>query len=120
MLARMKPGALLVNVARGPLVVDGRSGRRPGEQAAGRRGDGRDRPEPLPPDSRLWDLPGVIITPHVGGQSSWRSDNMTVLFCRNLKRRRLGLPLVNYLVDKRLGFPIRGAGYPLWGEPCEP
>jgi len=26
------------------------------------------------------------------------------------------LPLINYLSDKRLGFPIRGGGYPLWGE----
>jgi phosphoglycerate dehydrogenase-like enzyme len=77
-------------------------------------------PEPLPPESRLWGFPNVIITPHVGGQSSWRIDNMTQLFCRNLRRWQSGLPLVNYLSDKRLGFPIRGAGYPLWGEPCEP
>jgi D-3-phosphoglycerate dehydrogenase len=120
MLARMKPGGLLVNVARGPLVVHADLvAALEGKRLAGAVMDVTD-PEPLPADSRLWDLPGVIITPHVGGQSSWRSDNMTALFCRNLKRRRLGLPLVNYLVDKRLGFPIRGAGYPLWGEACEP
>jgi D-3-phosphoglycerate dehydrogenase len=77
-------------------------------------------PEPLPPESRLWAMPNVIITPHVGGQSSWRIDNMTRLFCRNLLRWRQNLPLVNYLTDKRLGFPIRGGGYPLWGEPGEP
>ena len=39
----MKPGAVLANMARGPLVVDGRSGRGLGEQAAGRGRDGRDR-----------------------------------------------------------------------------
>ena len=60
--------------------------------------------EPLPHESRLWDLPNVIITPHVGGQSRWRIDDMTNFFCENLRRRRENLPLLN-LVDKRLGFP---------------
>ena len=120
LLARMKPHGLLVNVARGPLVVEAdlvaalEDGR-----LAGAVLDVTD-PEPLRPSSRLWDLPGVIITPHVGGQSAWRIDNMTKLFCRNLRRWQAGLPLINYLADKRLGFPIRGGGYPLWGEPCEP
>jgi D-3-phosphoglycerate dehydrogenase len=119
-LAKMKPGALLVNVARGPLVIE------PDLVAAldaGRlAGAVMDvtEPEPLPPASRLWALPNVIITPHVGGQSSWRIDNMTDLFCRNLSRWQAGLPLINYLADKRLGFPIRGGGAPIWGEPCEP
>jgi D-3-phosphoglycerate dehydrogenase len=119
-LAKLKPSALLANMARGPLVVaadlvtalhDGR--------LAGAVMDVTD-PEPLPIDSPLWEMPNVIITPHVAGQSGWRIDNMTKLFCRNLRRWQAGLPLVNYLVDKRLGFPIRGGGYPLWGEPCEP
>ncbi len=120
MLARMKPGALLVNVARGPLVVEADLvAALEGKRLAGAVMDVTD-PEPLPATSKLWELPGVIITPHVGGQSGWRIDNMTRLFCRNLQRWRLGLPLVNFLIDKRLGFPIRGAGYPLWGDPCEP
>ena len=119
-LAKMKNGALLVNVARGPLVVTEHL-----EQAldtghlAGAIVDVTD-PEPLPPERRLWDFPNVIITPHVGGQGRWRIDNMTELFCRNLRRWQAKLPLVNYLSDKRLGFPIRGGGAPLWGEPCEP
>ena len=119
-MAKMKPGGLLANVARGPLVVtaDLAAALQSGH-LAGAVMDVTD-PEPLPPDSPLWDMPNVIITPHVGGQSSWRIDNMTGLFCRNLRRWRAGLPLINYLSDKRLGFPIRGGGYPLWGEACEP
>jgi phosphoglycerate dehydrogenase-like enzyme len=119
-LAKMKPGSLLVNVARGPLVVEAdlvaalESG-----HLAGAVMDVTEQ-EPLPPTSALWDMPNVIITPHVGGQSAWRIDAMTNLFCRNLRRWQAGLPLINFLTDKRLGFPIRGAGYPLWGEPCEP
>ena len=41
---------------------------------------------------------------------------MTDLFCRNLQRWQAGQPLMNYLSDKHLGFPIRGGGYPLWGK----
>ena len=116
----MKPGALLVNVARGPLVVEAdlvaalASGR-----LAGAAMDVTD-PEPLPPESKLWEMPQVMITPHVGGQAAWRNDNITELFCRNLPRWQAKLPLVNHVSDKRLGFPIRGRDYPLWGDVCEP
>jgi phosphoglycerate dehydrogenase-like enzyme len=114
-LAKMKPGALLVNVARGPLVVEADLVAALTERRlAGAVMDVTD-PEPLPPSSRLWDLPNVIITPHVAGQSAWRIDNMTNLFCQNLRRRQAGQPLINYLADKRLGFPIRGTGIPIWG-----
>ncbi len=119
-MAKMRPHGLLVNVARGPLVVTADLvSALETSRLAGAVMDVTE-PEPLPPASRLWDLPNVIITPHVGGQSSWRIDNMTRLFCRNLRRWQAGLPLVNYLSDKRLGFPVRGGGYPLWGEPCGP
>ncbi len=115
-LARMKPGALLVNVARGPLVIEADLVASLAEgHLAGAVLDVTD-PEPLPPSSRLWEIPGVIITPHVGGQSALRIDNMTDLFCRNLRRWQAGEPLINYLSDKKLGFPIRGEGTPLWGE----
>ena len=57
----------------------------------------------------------IIITPHVGGQAQWRNDKITDLFCQNLVRWKQGRPLINFLSDKRLGFPIRGGGYPLWG-----
>jgi D-3-phosphoglycerate dehydrogenase len=119
-LGRMKRTAVLANMARGPLVVtDALVAALQSGRLAGAVMDVTD-PEPLPIDSPLWAMPNVIITPHVGGQSSWRIDNMTRLFCRNLRRWQAGLPLINYLTDKRLGFPIRGGDYPLWGEPCEP
>lgn len=107
-LARMKPGALLVNVARGPLVVEAdliealASG-----HLAGAALDVTEE-EPLDAKSRLWDTPGVIITPHVAGQSRLRIDQMTDFFCDNLRRYLAGRPLRN-LVDKQLGFPVRTA-----------
>jgi len=103
-IARMKRGAILVNVARGPLVVDDalvdalESGHLD-SAAVDVTGE-----EPPRPDSRLWTAPRLLITPHVGGQSKHRIDAMTGFFCDNLLRYRQGKPLVN-LVDKRLGFP---------------
>jgi D-3-phosphoglycerate dehydrogenase len=115
-LAKMKRDSLLVNMARGQIVVtdDLVSAIELGH-LAGAVMDVTE-PEPLPPDHRLWDLPNVIITPHVGGQARWRIDAMTDLFCANLKRWHAGQPLINYLADKALGFPVRGGGYPLWGD----
>jgi phosphoglycerate dehydrogenase-like enzyme len=68
-LAAMKDGALLVNVARGPVVdtkallVETESGRLTAAL------DVTD-PEPLPPGHPLWHAPGVLISPHVGGSTS--------------------------------------------------
>ncbi len=110
-LAHLRPHAMLINVARGPLVVerDLVAALQSGRLAAAAM-DVTEQ-EPLPATSELWHLPNVIITPHVGGQSARRIDDMTDFFCENIRRYRAGEPLVN-LVDKTLGFPIRGAGNP--------
>ncbi|HET6883480.1 MAG TPA: D-2-hydroxyacid dehydrogenase [Pirellulales bacterium] len=110
-IARMKPGAILVNMARGPLVVE--SALVDALQSEHLAGAGLDvtEIEPLPPESPLWDLPNCIITPHVGGQSATRIDDMTHFFCENLARWQAGRRLLN-LVDKRLGFPIRSSVQP--------
>lgn len=103
----MKPGSFLVNVARGQLVIEDDlvAALESGHLA----GAGLDvtAEEPLPADSPLWELPNVIITPHVGGQSRWRIDRMTNFFCENLQRYLSGEPLMN-VVDKQLGFIRRG------------
>ncbi|WP_194898554.1 2-hydroxyacid dehydrogenase [Catenulispora pinisilvae] len=68
-LARMKDGALLVNVARGVVA---RTDALMAECASGRLRAAMDvtDPEPLPQDHPLWRTPNVLITPHVGGASS--------------------------------------------------
>ncbi|KOG34685.1 dihydrofolate reductase [Streptomyces resistomycificus] len=68
-LGRMKEGALLVNVARGP-VVDTKA--LLAELESGRITAALDvtDPEPLPPGHPLWHAPGVLVSPHVGGPSS--------------------------------------------------
>ncbi len=102
--AKMKPSAVLINVARGGLVVerDLAAALDAGQLA----GVGMDvaEVEPLPADSTLWDRPNVMITPHVGGQSARRIDDTTRLFCDNLRRWLADQPLLNR-VDKPLGFP---------------
>ncbi len=101
---KMKRGAYLVNVGRGSvvntdsLIVNLLNGRLAGA------GIDVVEPEPLPVDSRLWELENVIITPHVGAQSPLRIPVTTDLFCQNLPRFFAGEPLLN-LVDKKLGFP---------------
>lgn len=93
-LARMKDGALLVNVARGPVVdtdaltAEVRSGRL--EAAL----DVTD-PEPLPPEHELWSLPGVLISPHVGGTSTAFEPRAKRLISAQLRRWRAGEPLDN-------------------------
>jgi D-3-phosphoglycerate dehydrogenase len=107
-LQLMKPGAILLNMARGKLVVeeDLVAALEYGPLFAAAADVAAE--EPLAPESKLWDLPNMLLTPHVAGQSARRIDNMTNFFCENLRRYQAGQPLKN-LVDKQIGFPIRVA-----------
>ncbi len=104
LLSQLKQEAWLINVARGRCVVESdlvdaiRS-----RQLAGAGLDVTEV-EPLPPNSPLWELPQVLISPHVGAQSLDRFDKVTAFTCENIRRFRQGIPLLNE-VDKELGFP---------------
>ena len=99
-------GAILINVARGPIVVE----KDLVEALTNGHlyGAGLDvtEVEPLSPESKLWELPNLVLTPHVGGQSERRAEQITDFFCQNLESYQAGQPLLN-LVDKQLGFPHR-------------
>jgi phosphoglycerate dehydrogenase-like enzyme len=103
-IANMRSGSYLINVARGAVVVE--SALVEALASGHLAGAGLDvtEEEPLSAGSRLWDDPKVIITPHVGAQSSRRVDDTTDLACLNLRRYLLGEPPLNR-VDKHLGFP---------------
>ncbi|MFF1378042.1 2-hydroxyacid dehydrogenase [Streptomyces sp. NPDC058308] len=96
-LARMKDGALLVNVARGPvvdteaLVVELESGRITAAL------DVTD-PEPLPAGHRLWHAPGALISPHVGGSSSAFRPRAKRLLAAQLTAYAAGKPLGNIVL----------------------
>lgn len=107
-IARMKEGAVLLNVGRG-LAVDTQalcdaleSGRLLGAAL-----DVTD-PEPLPPDHRLWQLPNAVITPHVSGGPHLRQtcERIMEICLENLRRYREGLPLENR-VSLALGYRER-------------
>jgi phosphoglycerate dehydrogenase-like enzyme len=94
-LAAMKPGAYLVNIARGEIVDQlALLEALRGHKIAGAALDVFTE-EPLPPDDPLWKLPNVIITPHISGVSSHYDERAVDLFSENLQRYLAGLPLYN-------------------------
>ena len=102
-LALLPEGAVFINIARGALVDEKalvealRSGR-----LAGAALDVFAH-EPLPPDSPLWSLDNVIVSPHSASTSDRENARITDLFCANLRRFLNGQPLEN-CYDPILGF----------------
>ncbi len=98
--SRMKRGAYFINIARGRCVVTAdlvaalQSGR-----LAGAGLDVAD-PEPLPPDSPLWGMPNVLITPHVAILGTPYRRNWEAILLENCRRFAANRPLIN-VVDKR-------------------
>ncbi|MDH3271820.1 MAG: D-2-hydroxyacid dehydrogenase [Gemmatimonadota bacterium] len=105
-IARMKPDAILVNVARGRLVDEDALVSALEERRI--RGAGLDvfSEEPLPPHHPLWTLPNVILTPHVSAvtRGFWRREADLIL--RNLERYAKDVPVEQWenVVDKRAGY----------------
>ncbi len=102
-LALLRPGALLVNVGRGPVVDEGaliealRAGR-----LAGAALDVF-ATEPLPASSPLWSTPGVLITPHCADATAGTSRRGLRLLLDNIARHRSGSALRN-VVDVARGY----------------
>jgi phosphoglycerate dehydrogenase-like enzyme len=95
-LAAMPDGALLINVGRGP-VVD--TDALVAELESGRLRAALDvtDPEPLPADHALWDAPGCIIMPHVGGMTPLSDRRYTDLVRAQIAARVAGAPPVNHV-----------------------
>jgi phosphoglycerate dehydrogenase-like enzyme len=102
-IARMKPTAWIMNIARGGIVdelamIDAlKAGR-----IAGAALDVF-ATEPLPKDSPLWKLDNVMITPHNSGSSPRATERTLALFAENLRRYKAGEPLLNR-VDFKAGY----------------
>ena len=103
MLAHFKPGAWLVNVARGRLVDERALLRALREGPLGGAVLDTFRDEPLPPDSEFYALPNAIVTPHTSWSSGRVLDRSIELFCANLQRFARGEALDN-LVDPGAGY----------------
>ncbi|MGI9407532.1 MAG: D-2-hydroxyacid dehydrogenase, partial [Hyphomicrobiaceae bacterium] len=99
----MKSTARFVNVGRGPSVNE--SDLRTAiteKQIAGAMLDVFQE-EPLPNTSPLWDLPGLVVSPHMSGDYAASQRDMVIQFLDNLERFMAGKDLVN-VVNKNLGF----------------
>ena len=103
-LAAMKPGAMIVNIARGGLIdQDALVAAMNSGHIGGAFLDVTD-PEPLPADHALWTTPGVIITAHLSGRAQTRmGERGAELFLENLRRFVAGEPLRN-VVDYAAGY----------------
>lgn len=94
-LRAMQPHAYLVNVARGHVIDEKALIRALKEGWIGGAGLDVTEEEPLPANSPLFDLPNVILTPHISGVSVRYDQRLTALFADNLRRYRSGEALVN-------------------------
>jgi phosphoglycerate dehydrogenase-like enzyme len=99
-ISQMQPAAYLINIGRGKIVklddlVDAlREGR------LGGAGLDVFDPEPLPSDHPLWDMPNVLITPHVAGAGPHSVERLHAILVENVRRFVEGSPLIN-VVDKQ-------------------
>jgi phosphoglycerate dehydrogenase-like enzyme len=94
-LAALKPGALVVNIARGSIIdetalIDALHSGHIG-------GAGLDvvQTEPMPVEHPLWDMPNVILSPHIAGSGSEGYQHQRKLFGENLRRFKAGEPMLN-------------------------
>jgi len=102
-ISQMKPGAWVINVARGELIDERALARALRDGRLGGAVLDTFLEEPLPPTSSLYDLPNVILTPHTSWSSTRVLDRSVDLFCENLRRFADGRPLVN-VVDPDAGY----------------
>src|SRR5215204_2452794 len=103
MLAHVKRGAYLINISRGRLVDDQALVDALREERIGGAALDVFTREPLPADSPYWDLPNVIVTPHLSGAMEDYWTPLVALFAENLRRFEKGQPLIN-VVDKAAGY----------------
>ncbi|MEE1747525.1 MULTISPECIES: D-2-hydroxyacid dehydrogenase [unclassified Streptomyces] len=106
----MQPSARFINVGRGPMVVEddlAEALRR--RWIAGAALDVFER-EPLGPKSPLWDVPDLIVSPHMSGDTAGWRDRLSEQFVAMYELWAAGEPLPN-VVDKQRGYvPVREPG----------
>ena len=102
-LALLRDDAWLVNLGRGRLVDEAALTAALTSRAIGGAALDVFTSEPLPVGSPLWDLPNVIVSPHMSGDSLGWDTALTGLFRAQLARYQAGEPLAN-VVDKQLGY----------------
>jgi phosphoglycerate dehydrogenase-like enzyme len=102
-LRAMKPGAVLINIGRGPVVREDALIQALKENWI--RGAALDvfDEEPLPPNHPFWDMENVLLSPHTADHTATWLDEAMQFFLENFERFRKDEPLLN-VVDKQLGY----------------
>jgi phosphoglycerate dehydrogenase-like enzyme len=103
LLQRMKPDSILVNLARGKVIEEQAMIECLKNGPLGFAALDVFETEPLPEDSPLFDLPNVVMTPHIAGNFPDYTKKVNEGFLRNLEKYLAGEPLEN-VVDKRRGY----------------
>jgi phosphoglycerate dehydrogenase-like enzyme len=102
-LKKMKPTACLVDVSRGGVIDHNALIEALSEKRLGGAALDVFPVEPLPASSPLWDMPNVLLSPHIGGASDHYFEQATALFAINLQRYLTDQPLLNEF-DPRRGY----------------
>jgi phosphoglycerate dehydrogenase-like enzyme len=102
-IAKIKPGAIVVNIARGQLVDEEALACALAESRLGGAVLDVFTTEPLPAHSPFWSATNVIITPHNSGFRAGHFDAVIDLFSENLTRFERGVELLN-VVDLKAGY----------------
>jgi phosphoglycerate dehydrogenase-like enzyme len=97
----MKETAFLINISRGALVDEAALIEALNEAKIAGAGLDVVAEEPLSETSPLWDMPNVLITPHISGSTPNYDKRATELFCENLAHYLRGEPLRNLVVRER-------------------
>jgi D-2-hydroxyacid dehydrogenase (NADP+) len=100
-LRAMKPSAVLINVCRGAVVDEEALVRALKEGWIAGAGLDVFETEPLPPESELWGMENVLISPHITGGTVHYFERAVPIFCENLRRYLDGRPLLNLIVPER-------------------
>jgi len=101
--AHMKKTAYIINIARGGIIQQNELISALKQKKIAGAGLDVFEIEPLQPDSELWRMKNVIITPHVAGDTVHYWKRTTKIFCDNLRRYINKTPLIN-IVDKKAGY----------------
>jgi phosphoglycerate dehydrogenase-like enzyme len=103
LFARMRPGAFIYNIGRGPIIDTDALVEALSSGHLGGAGLDVTDPEPLPSDSPLWDMESVIITSHTSGATPRYWDRAIAILESNVERFRAGSDLLN-VVDLEMGY----------------
>ena len=102
-LSLLKPSAYLINIGRGVLIDEAALIAALNNRNFAGAGLDVTTEEPLPPDSPLWSMDNVLITPHIAGYADKMWERHYELYSENLRRYLAGQPLL-WTVDKQMGY----------------